>query len=97
MDYPSPADPTLFGSKSKVKPNHYATAQVMDGPMLVGTIDYGYPGWVATVLETGETQWFARKDAARTWIVDQRSEISHQNKLEQDLNVRFAWHGYDGE
>lgn len=95
-DYRHPATEFVDGTQ-RVKPNHYATAHVMDGPMLVGTIEYDSPGWVATVLATGETEWFPRKEAARTWIKDQRTEMTLADKLEQDLNVRFQWHGYDND
>lgn len=85
----------MFGNE--IKPNPYRTQHVMDGDILVGTVEYDSPGWVATVLATSETQWFPTKPAARAWIRDQRIEMTLADKLEQDLNIRFAWHGYDND
>lgn len=86
-----------FLRPNQIKPNYYAPKQVMDGDVLVGTIEYDYPGWVATIEATGETKWFSRVDPARQWVYDTRGEMSYQDKLESDLSIRFQWHGYAGD
>lgn len=88
-----------YGSSDPIKYNPYRPSQVMDGDVLVGTIEreptaVGYgANYIATVAQTGETEWFSTKAAARDWLHDQRGEMT----LADQLELRFQWNGYDDD
>jgi hypothetical protein len=77
----------------------YRARQVMDGDVLIGTIERDHEGhgkgFTATLEATGETRWFRRSDNARNWINEQRGEMQQSDQLEQAFSLRFQWDGYE--
>lgn len=75
------------------------TKQVMDGDVLIGTIEKDYKGggiW-AVLASTGEQHWCHNSDEAYNWLHEQRSEQQLEDRLELDFSFRYEWHGYDGD
>lgn len=74
-----------------MKPNPYRPRQIMDGDLLIGTVEYDYPGWLAIVEATSATQWFSTIDQAREWVRDVRDQMVHQDAAELRLSLRHQW------
>lgn len=86
-DFVSP----LLGKGLKYNP--YRPKQVMDGDVLVGTIERETTskGCYATLEATGEQMWHPSVGAARQWLMDQRGEMRHQDSVEMRFSLRHQW------
>jgi hypothetical protein len=88
-----PTNPLSFGPhKRRQDKNPYRPRQVMDGDVLIGTYerDHTSGAW-ATLASTEEQKWFSTSSMAHQWLLDQRSDSQHQDRLETSFSFRHQW------